>query len=768
MAEMNFQTERPHCEFFLAGENVGFLMLSASGDIYRKWQGLTVAETSILADIEWSFSHCDEENFSHSEQERTWLSAARTNDSVTRIWRLSCGCSVTQEWSWPASSQIMEINHRWHAVPQCQRKDSRLRLIPLWTLCPAGSPHAGGAMVQIIDSSERPDVLTVRSQNISNKIELSALQVRQQPVGRWQPLSEPSQTEFSTPHDAVRGENHWRSVIKTYYCDVTLKPEQTASVCIRFADWPALNESVSETNKKKQTHPSADFITTEEHQEWMRAFANSQVSLNQLVRQRSDGTLGLQAGLPWFTQFWTRDLCHSFRAAFLWSGRFADGEKLICDLWTRSSTTIPNYTTSTATTNNSADALPLLLLTTADLADVIGITAGLNERLNIITAHLRAGAQVFLKGELFRHGPADTWMDAQKSSPSGKLIACSPRADRAFEIQTFWLAALARWSGLLLSVTGSDDAELLASAVQRGIKTIRQAFYCKEKSSWADHLRSDDTQELSLRPNLFLGFSALHRAGILSKLISEQEIKVLLNDAIDSDLIVSYGVRTLSPDTSIRHPLPINDIFAEESSYIHENKIHFHPYHEFGSRSGLEHPDWAYHNGTIWPWLSHSASQFLLGSEHAALAMQLMETLIWHSNHGTQGGALTELLDGLSNHSHWSWPKGAPHQAWSEAALIHVFCEELLGIRIENMSRRIRLCTRHWQTFPQFNFSFDTRHSRIIISKQGNDCAVAVCELHASLPPTEIYISHHHGGEASEQTHTLSEGTPVRFKITHS
>ena len=148
--------------------------------------------------------------------------------------------------------------------------------------------------------------------------------------------------------------------------------------------------------------------------------------------------------------------------------------------------------------------------------------------------------------------------------------------------------------------------------------------------------------------------------------------------------------------------------------------------------------------------------------------MQLMETLIWHSNHGSQGGALTELLDGLSSHSHWSWPKGAPHQAWSEAALIHIFCEELLGIRIDNASRRLHLCTRHWQKFSEFSFSLSTLHARINISKKAEECSIAIIESISHSPETEIHVSNFQPDKPDVQRLTITANTPVSFKITYS
>jgi glycogen debranching enzyme len=730
MTNMQFQTENPQTEIFLASENHGFLMLSASGEINRKWHGLTIDELSIFAEMNWSVAHPKDAKFSHSANLRSWLGAQRTSECMSRWWQMSCGCRIEERWNWPLNSAQLSVTLSLNDHSQCKASSQHreVRVTPLWTLCPAGHASAGGGHAHVLHDPRSANKLIVGSTLSDQIIEFYSTCGTPNRAAQWVTVESPGQSEVPTNADAARGENQTRTILTTH---------SAISEISTNLDFLLQIEVVAPLSKQRNEHEKTDhtvvrtlfagFNASPRNEQWQIAFTNTQYSLNQLIRRRSDGTLGLQAGLPWFTQFWTRDLCHSFRAAFLWSGRFRDGEELLNSLWKSSDRDIPNYTTATSTTNNSADALPLLLLTTADLIDTVGLGPALSEQLSKITSRLEIAANTFVSGNLMVHGPADTWMDAQKSTPDGTLVPCSPRANRAFEIQAFWLASLARWSEILRQSDKVELAHKLAAAGERGFKTVRELFFNKEKGLWADHLRPEGLQDLALRPNLLLGFHALQRAGVLHKLMTKGELSQAIDEMISADLIVPYGIRTLSPDTPVKHTLPINEIFGEESAYIHENKIHFHPYHEFGSRQGLEHPDWAYHNGTIWPWLSHCAIHLLSETEeHQHRAEQLTNTLVWHAVHGSQGGAMAELLDGLSSHSPRSWPKGAPHQAWSEAALIQTTFEDWLGLQLAEFGNTLRMNTSRWKYVGDFEVSFECKDGRVFVTNSADQCSLTL------------------------------------------
>jgi glycogen debranching enzyme len=761
---MHFQTTEHECELFLAAEGVGFLMLSADGEMLRKWQGLTIGETSICAGIRWEFGHTPS---TQPLLRRNWNSTQRDSVSITRYWRTECGCQLKERWDWstPSMGLMATLTVNKEESHSCVQKDVHFRAIPLWTLARAGDFHCGTQSTRLLHNPRQPQTLHLSTQEAAAQVEVSC-SIQMYPgqlpePGEWQPLPTAAREWLPTPKDAQRGEQSAREILTSHVFPIRTHKDGTAQLIFSGSKTSSMNQR-SATNSKRNS-PSSTFTCANE--KLATAFHNSTESLNQLVQTRSDGTLGLQAGLPWFTQFWTRDMCHSYRAAFLWSGRTATGEALVTDLWLSSRTgSIPNYTTSQTTTNNSIDAPPLLLLSTADLTEHCGWSAALEKSLPLIKERLLEASEIFARGELILHGPADTWMDAQKNSPQGENIPCSPRANRAFEIQAFWVAALHRWGMIFEKLNDQRTAETLLQAAQTGLKTVRSLYLHSDGTRWADTLRPDGSADFSIRPNVLLGFSALHRAGCLDALLTADELKSCVEVLLQSDLIVPYGVRTLSPETSVSHSLPINELFEDESPYIHEGKIHFHPYHEFGSRKRLEHPDWAYHNGTIWPWLSASASEILLLAGHKELAEKLYGTLVYHATQGSQGGALPELLDGLSSHSNWSWPKGAPHQAWSEAAFVHMILESWIGLRLTSFGEKLLLDSSLWNNFPNFHLEFDVRDGRVGLRKNQSTAELTFVPNHPGATLTVCERSSR-GGIIRESKQTLSAQSSIFLKL---
>jgi glycogen debranching enzyme len=713
---MQFATSDQNCELFLTAQGVGFLMVTANGFVSRKWHGLTIEEHSILATLHWEFSH-DEKTTPLLQH--NWQSTQRDGGSITRHWKADCGCQLSECWDWSQPQKGLTISIKQIDKRMCahQSKDRcSFRMRPLWTMEHAGTHTCATDQIKSGIKQFSAQKLSIKLEEIRGVIDFISLSEKPTDSGAWYHIEHPQQEWLPTHKDAARGEHHEREYFTTHEFRSILTAKTQVEFLLSYVqpDSPwMMSHSLPPTE-------SPVWIETEKS-DLECAYVNSVKSLGQLIQSRPDSTIGLQAGLPWFTQFWTRDLCHSFRAAFVWSNRTQEADELISQLWSRSQgKVIPNFTTAHATAENSIDALPLLLLSTADLVDRVGLTQNMETVLPQIKSRLSEAAKTFLSKKLIDHRDADTWMDAQRWTHSGQLIACSPRANRAFEIQAFWLAAIGRWSEIFQSTKQEFEKDLLQDALQQGLALVREKYFDKNSNRWADTLRPNGTPDFAIRPNVMLGFQALDRAELLDQLLHADELKSYLETLIETNLVTNYGVRTLSPETSVRHHIAINTVFNDESAYIHENKIHFHPYHEFGSRHGLEHPDWAYHNGTIWPWLSHPACQLFLRSELSDFAFPLINTLIHHSTQGSQGGALPELLDGLSSHSQWSWPKGAPHQAWSSSAFIHMIMENVLGLRIKNLGTQVQLNSTHWGYFQRIRTSVLTESGTISIEKDRN------------------------------------------------
>jgi len=753
---MEFVTSDQDCELFLTAQGVGFLMVSANGFVSRKWHGLTIDDHSIIASLQWEFSHSEETT---PLQPNNWLSTRRDNSTLTRLWKADCGCHLSERWDWANPQNGLTVSIRRTDNRMCSHANNSccsFRMRPLWTMEHAGTHTCGTEQTQSNIKQSSPSKISAKLQEIAGTIDLIFQTEKLSATGAWNHLAHPKQEWLPTFKDAARGEHHEREYFTTHEFRSALSVESHVEFVLKYNRPDCV---LGTMQSEPVTHTPVSLNT--EKSPYHSAYINCVQSLNQLIQKRPDTTIGLQAGLPWFTQFWTRDLCHSFRAAFLWSNRTQEAEELLTQLWKRSrGKVVPNFTTTHSTAENSIDALPLLLLSTADLVDRIGLTEKLTGTLPDITNRISETSRIFLGKKLVEHRDADTWMDAQRWTQSGQLIACSPRANRAFEIQAFWLAAISRWSEIFQSAQLEYPKQLFHDALTEGLSLVREKYFERHTNRWADTLKPDDCPDFAIRPNVLLGFQALERAGELNQLLNAAELKTYLESLVETNLITPYGVRTLSPETSVRHHISINSIFNDESAYIHENRIHFHPYHEFGSRHGLEHPDWAYHNGTIWPWLSHPACQLFLRTGLSEHAFPLIETLIHHSTRGSQGGALPELLDGLSSHSQWSWPKGAPHQAWSSSAFIHTVLENVLGLRIKSFGTQVQINTTHWNHFQSIITELSTESGVISIEKERNTLKVT---LHPANNISEIVLVH-----IDDRAPERSERITLHTKHTHA
>ena len=762
MKQMKFTTSDQNCELFLTAQGVGFLMVAANGFVSRKWHGLTIEEHSILAALQWEYSH---EERTYPLLPEHWLTTYRDACSITRLWKVNCGCHLSERWDWTQPKKGLVISLQQVNKISCSHNHNErcsFRMRPLWTLEHAGTHTCATDDVKSMVKQSSPSKIEAKLKEITGTIDFTSQARKPSENGAWYHIEHPLQDWLPTFKDAARGEHHEREYFTSHEFRSILDTGSQVEFVLQYIQpdnpWMA---SHCEPSSREPVWIEAEKLDLES------AYNNSVHSLNQLIQNRPDATIGLQAGLPWFTQFWTRDLCHSFRAAFLWSNRTQEADELLSQLWQRSQgKVVPNFTTTHSTAENSIDALPLLLLSTADLVDRIGLTPNLGAVLPDIKSRISEAAKIFNSKNLIEHRDADTWMDAQRWTHSGQMIACSPRANRAFEIQAFWLAAIGRWSEIFESTQQDYPHQLLHDALTHGLTLIRERYFEKNTNRWADTLRANDTPDFALRPNVLLGFQALDRADLLEQLLDASELKSYLESLIEMDLVTNYGVRTLSPETSVRHHIPINTVFKDESAYIHEHKIHFHPYHEFGSRHGLEHPDWAYHNGTIWPWLSHPACQLFLKSGLTHHAYPLIDTLIHHSTQGSQGGALPELLDGLSSHSQWSWPKGAPHQAWSSSAFIHMILENILGLRIKALGRQIQVNTTHWDYFKSIRTTLLTESGSVNIEKDRNTLNVTFVPCNDK---SEIVFVHKNdrNPESSERINMHQNHTQAKLNLMH-
>ena len=222
-----------------------------------------------------------------------------------------------------------------------------------------------------------------------------------------------------------------------------------------------------------------------------------------------------------------------------------------------------------------------------------------------------------------------TWMDAKVDD-----WVVTPRIGKPVEIQALWLNALlvgARWEPHWRQVA----ARVRASFLER--------FWSEGHGHLFDVVDADHELgkvDASLRPN------QLFALGGLPEVLIEGERAWRAVDACERALWTPFGPRSLAPD---------------DPQYR-------------GTMAGLVHDrDGAYHNGTVWPWLSGAFVESWVrvrGGTPAAkreARERFLATL--QGQLAVAGlGHLTEVADGDAPHA----PQGCPFQAWSVSELIRL------------------------------------------------------------------------------------------------
>jgi len=241
---------------------------------------------------------------------------------------------------------------------------------------------------------------------------------------------------------------------------------------------------------------------------------------------------------------------------------------------------------------------------------------------------------------LISHREGLTWMDVKIGDSF-----ITPRAKKAVEIQALWYNAL-RIMSTLSSLLGKENHyNELAYKVMESFK--RQYIHPYDVI---------DTKDLSMRPNQIFLVS-------LDFPMIEKHMQKSIVAELQKSLVTIFGLRTLSP---------------QDSRYK-------------GTYLGNHHRDFAYHNGTIWPWLlGQFIKAYVKVYDHDATQRQhafhnfLQPMLDVYGD--SWDGSIYEIFDGE--------PPFAPHgcitQAWSVAEILRTWVED-----IENIAPRYESLLLH-------------------------------------------------------------------------
>lgn len=346
------------------------------------------------------------------------------------------------------------------------------------------------------------------------------------------------------------------------------------------------------------------------------------------------------AGYPWFGA-WSRDTMISYEGLFLCTNRADEGRDL---LRAYAATLNGGMLANTADTGrveyNTVDATLWFLHAVHRHVTVTGDTDLGDELLpalhGVVEAHV-AGTRYGIgvdpaDGLLAQGGPPDvalTWMDARVYG-----VPVTPRTGKPVEVNALWINGLA---GLAeLTELAGRDATALHDLHRRAGTAFRERF--PAPAGWLHDVvdapapayplggaahHDDDL----LRPNQLLAWSLPH-----APLEPDEATLRRITEALFTPL----GPRSLAPDS---------------------------PGFTGRHRGGPAERDSAYHQGTVWPWLT---GPLLDAYRRAGLPTDdLLVGLVGHlAEDGL--GSVSETADGAAPHA----ATGCPFQAWSVAELL--------------------------------------------------------------------------------------------------
>lgn len=418
------------------------------------------------------------------------------------------------------------------------------------------------------------------------------------------------------------------------------------------------------------------------------AFAWTRLSMDALVmNQRGKGVF---AGLPWFNNYWGRDTFISLPGAFLVTGRFEEARDILTSFsqFQNAQSTdpaygrVPNFVSLDNVTYNTADATPWFVIQAAAYADHSGDTAFLQELWPVVE-RAADGALRSLDGEYFlKHGDQETWMDAS----AGPGREWSPRGNRAVEIQGLWYQQLLATARIADAVGYADKAGTYRAMARTLATAFMERYYDANAGLLVDHLNADGSPDHQLRPNQFLALRAFDLDPGTKRDITRKAAAAL---------VYPYGVASLE-----------------------QNDDNFHPWHEAPQ---YYVKDAAYHNGTVWGWLSGPVVSLLAEQGAAEKAYEQIQNL----NHlclerGTVG-VLPELLDALPRPGKTE-PNlsGAVFQAWSHAEYLRNVYQDFAGVTYV-AADHVRLQPRLPQSWGRTQVRFRLGAGAVVATLQRQD-----------------------------------------------
>ena len=378
------------------------------------------------------------------------------------------------------------------------------------------------------------------------------------------------------------------------------------------------------------------------------------ISADQFIsyRQSTDSSTIL-AGLPWFTD-WGRDTMIAFTGLCLSTKRFDEAKSILksFSLYEKNGL-IPNMFPDDGQEPlyNTVDAslwyfqaIHQYFKATNDLSFIINELYPVMKK--IITAYeLGTDFSIGMDQDGLIHAGSGldqvTWMDVRING-----VVVTPRHGKPVEINALWYNALLIMAEFSLYCKEKPEHYLkLADQVK---KSYQAKFINPNTKCLYDVV---DPFDDSIRPN------QIYAMALEYPLLSKYEAKEVLK-VIEAELLDIYGLRTLA-----------------------KSDPRFKPVYE----GPLEKRDYAYHMGTVWPFLLGGyidAYLYAYDSSDEALsyAKKLCLRFTQHMNEYNLNG-IAEIFDGLNGQI----SRGCYTQAWSVGELLRVYTKyELYKVNTRN------------------------------------------------------------------------------------
>ena len=398
-----------------------------------------------------------------------------------------------------------------------------------------------------------------------------------------------------------------------------------------------INDLITEYNPVKSNLPDLDKAL-----DWIT------ITMDELITCQQGN--GIYAGLPWFNEYWGRDMFISMPGACLVTGQFDVAKEILMDFAKLQDTDpksetygrIPNRANLEGILYNTTDGTPRFVIQAYELAQYSGDTEFLADLYPAIKMSIDASIANYTdeKGYL-THADADTWMDVKRNGIPG-----SPRGNRANDIQALWYGQLMAGAKIAAILGEEDSAEQWSGIAQMLAANFENDFCNKEGNMVYDHLNSDGSADMQLRPNQLYCFD----------LINDDDFKQKVTHSVWEELVYPWGVASLA-----------------------QWDLQFHPQHE---NWHYYHKDDAYHNGTIWLWNNGIAMQRMIEYGQVDTAWELFKNM---NRQALVEGAVGSLSENADAHPRegktWVNRSGTFLQAWSNAEHLRVWYQHFLGIR---------------------------------------------------------------------------------------